>query len=192
MLYYLLSHYDPDFLDLFKVEADFEDDLDRDDESYSLYARMIATMARSADIRPLDKSAVARLIEHASRLASDQKKLTAHDRVLKDLLSESDHWADQAGSDRIEAVHVQQAIDEREYRASRIRERSLEQIQRGVVMIATEGSQVGQVNGLSVLQLGATRFGQPTRITATARPGKGQVADIEREAKLGGRFTARR
>ncbi|MGO1233673.1 MAG: Lon protease family protein, partial [Marinobacter sp.] len=186
MLYYLLSHYDPDFLDLFKVEADFEDDLDRDDESYSLYARMIATMARSADIRPLDKSAVARLIEHASRLASDQKKLTAHDRVLKDLLSESDHWADQAGSDRIEAVHVQQAIDEREYRASRIRERSLEQIQRGVVMIATEGSQVGQVNGLSVLQLGATRFGQPTRITATARPGKGQVADIEREAKLGG------
>ena len=70
MLYYLLSHYDPDFLDLFKVEADFEDDLDRDDESYSLYARMIATMARSADIRPLDKTAVARLIEHASRLAS--------------------------------------------------------------------------------------------------------------------------
>jgi len=186
MLYYLLSHYDPDFLDLFKVEADFEDDLDRDDQSYSLYARMIATMARSADLHPLDKTAVARLIEHASRLASDQKKLTAHDRVLKDLLSESDHWAAQAGVDRIEAVHVQQAIDEREYRASRIRERSLEQIQRGVVMIATEGSQVGQVNGLSVLQLGATRFGQPTRITATARPGKGQVADIEREAKLGG------
>jgi predicted ATP-dependent protease len=86
-------------------------------------------------------------------------------------------WAAQAGSDRIEAVHVRQAIDEREYRASRIRERSLEQIQRGVVMIATEGSQVGQVNGLFVLQLGATRFGQPTRITATARPGKGQFPD---------------
>ena len=81
---------------------------------------------------------------------------------------------------------MQQAIDEREYRASRIRERSLEQIRRGVVMIATEGEQVGQVNGLSVLQIGATRFGQPTRITATARPGKGQVVDIEREAKLGG------
>ena len=186
MLYYLLSHYDPDFLDLFKVEADFEDDLERDDNSYQLYARMLATMARAAGLRALDKTGVGRLIEHASRLASDQKKLTAHDRVLKDLLSESDHWAAQAGSGLIEAVHVQQAIDEREYRASRIRERSLEQIQRGVVMIATSGEQVGQVNGLSVLQLGATRFGQPTRITATARPGKGQVVDIEREAKLGG------
>ncbi|PPK50575.1 Lon protease family protein [Marinobacter persicus] len=186
MLYYLLSHYDPDFLDLFKVEADFEDDLDRDESSYALYARMLATMARSAGLRPLDKTGVGRLIEHASRLASDQKKLTAHDRVLKDLLSEADHWAGQAGSERIEAAHIQQAIDEREYRASRIRERSLEQIQRGVVMIATTGEHVGQVNGLSVLQIGATRFGQPTRITATARPGKGQVADIEREAKLGG------
>ncbi|TVT34889.1 Lon protease family protein [Marinobacter vinifirmus] len=186
MLYYLLSHYDPDFLDLFKVEADFEDDLDRDDQSYPLYARVIATMARSSGIRALDRAAVARVIEHASRLASDQKKLTAHDRVLKDLLSEADHWASQAGSARVEVVHVQQAIDEREYRASRIRERSLEQIRRGVMMIATEGEQAAQINGLSVLQIGATRFGQPTRITATARPGKGQVVDIEREAKLGG------
>jgi lon-related putative ATP-dependent protease len=185
-LYYLLAHYDPDFLDLFKVEADFEDDLDRDDDSYGLYARMIAAMARALKIRPLSRDSVARLIEHASRLASDQKKLSAHDRVLKDLLSESDHWAAQDGCDKIERAHIEQAIDEREYRASRVRERSLEQISRGVVMIATTGEQVGQVNGLSVLQLGATRFGQPTRITATARPGKGQVVDIEREAKLGG------
>jgi lon-related putative ATP-dependent protease len=186
MLYYLLSHYDPDFLDLFKVEADFEDDLERDDDGYKLYARMLATMARAGGLRPLTKTGVGRLIEHASRLASDQKKLTAHDRVLKDLLAEADHWAGRGGSEVIDAVHVQQAIDEREYRASRIRERSLEQIQCGVVMIATTGEQVGQVNGLSVLQLGATRFGQPTRITATAHPGKGQVVDIEREAKLGG------
>ncbi|KXO08420.1 Lon protease family protein [Marinobacter excellens] len=185
-LYYLLAHYDPDFLDLFKVEADFEDDLDRDGESYQLYARMLATMATSVKARPMDKPAVGRLIEHASRLAGDQKKLTAHDRVLKDLLSEANHWAARADSKHIGIGHIQQAIDEREFRASRIRERSLEQIYRGVVMIATDGEQAGQVNGLSVLQIGATRFGQPTRITATARPGKGQVVDIEREAKLGG------
>ncbi|MET4027873.1 lon-related putative ATP-dependent protease [Marinobacter sp. MBR-99] len=185
-LYYLLAHYDPDFLDLFKVEADFEDDLDRDGESYQLYARMLATMAKSVKARPMDKPAVGRLIEHASRLAGDQKKLTAHDRVLKDLLSEANHWAARADSKHIGIGHIQQAIDEREFRASRIRERSLEQIYRGVVMIATDGEQAGQVNGLSVLQIGATRFGQPTRITATARPGKGQVVDIEREAKLGG------
>ncbi|WP_144823122.1 Lon protease family protein [Marinobacter piscensis] len=186
MLYYLLSHYDPDFLDLFKVEADFEDELDRDEGSYALYARMIATMARASGLKVLDRAAVARVIEHASRLASDQKKLTAHDRVLKDLLAEADHWASQSEDDSIGIAHVQQAIDEREYRASRIRERSLEQVRRGIMMIATEGRQVGQVNGLSVLQVGANRFGQPTRITATARPGKGQVVDIEREAKLGG------
>ena len=154
MLYYLLSHYDPDFLDLFKVEADFEDDLDRNEECYELYARMIATMARGLKMRPLERSAVARLIEHASRLAADQRKLTAHDRVLREILSEADHCR--------------------------------EQISRGVVMIATTGEEVAQVNGLSVLRLGASMFGQPTRITATARPGKGQVVDIEREAKLGG------
>lgn len=186
MLYYLLAHYDPDFLDLFKVEADFADELDRDADSYTLYARMIATMARAAGLKVLDKAAVARVIEHASRLASDQKKLTAHDRVLKNLIVEADHWAGQAGAEHIGIEHIQQAIDEREYRASRIRERSLEQFRRGVVMVASQGEQVGQVNGLSVLQIGATRFGQPTRITATARPGKGQVVDIEREAKLGG------
>ncbi|MBW7469515.1 ATP-binding protein [Marinobacter sp. M216] len=186
LLYYLLSHYDPDFLDLFKVEADFEDDLDRDEECYTLYARMIATMTRHLKSRPLDRAAVARLIEHASRLASDQRKLTAHDRVLRDLLSEADHWADQGSSGVIGAGHIQQAIDEREYRASRIRQRSREQVGRGIVIIATSGEVVGQVNGLSVLSLGASMFGQPTRITATARPGKGQVVDIEREAKLGG------
>ncbi|GGY65873.1 Lon protease family protein [Marinobacter zhanjiangensis] len=186
MLYYLLSHYDPDFLDLFKVEADFEDDVDRDGESYQLYARMIATMARTVGARELDRSAVARLIEHASRLANDQQKLTAHDRVLKDLLSEADHWAGRASRERIEAADIQQAIDEREYRASRVRERSLEQIRRGMVMIDVQGEQTGQVNGLSVLRLGAMMFGQPSRITATARPGKGQVVDIEREVKLGG------
>src|SRR5690554_4464145 len=147
---------------------------------------MIATMARASKLRALDKSAVARVIEHASRLVSDQKKLTAHNRALNVLLAEADYWAAKAGENYIERKHVQQAIDEREYRASRIRERSLEQIRRGVMMIATEGEQAAQINGLSVLQIGATRFGQPTRITATARPGKGQVVDIEREAKLGG------
>ena len=185
-LYYLLSHYDPDFLDLFKVAADFADDLSRDDDNYLLYARMIATMSRQLKARPLDRGAVARLIEHASRLASDQRKLTAHDRVLGDLLSEASYWAGQEGVDIVSASHIQKAIDEREYRASRLRDLSHEQISRGLVMIDTEGEQVGQVNGLSVLRLGAFMFGQPSRITATARPGRGQVVDIEREAKLGG------
>ena len=184
LLYYLLSRYDPDFLELFKVEADFEDDLERSDDGYALYARMVGTMARRAGLRPLDRGGVARVIEHASRLANDQRKLTAHDRVLRDLLMEADHWADDA--DHIGAEHVTRAIGERIHRAERLRRRSLEQIRRGTVLIATDGEQIAQVNGLSVLQLGDFSFGRPSRITATARPGKGQVVDIEREAKLGG------
>ncbi len=186
LLYYLLSQYDPDFLELFKVQADFEDDLDRHEEGYLLYARMLATMAREAHLRPLDRAGVAHVIEHASRLAQDQRKLSAHDRALRDLLAEADHWARQADAAIIGAEHIDQAINESRYRAERIRERSLEQIRRGTVLIDTQGEALAQVNGLSVLQLGQLSFGRPTRITATARPGKGQVVDIEREAKLGG------
>ncbi len=186
LLYYLLSAFDPDFLELFKVEADFEDDLDRGDASHELYARMLATLARRAELRPLDRAAVARVIEHASRLAGDQYKLSAHDRTLRDLLLEADHWAGEAGTDVVGAGHVEQAIRERQERGARLQRRSLEQIRRGVVLIATRGAQIAQINGLSVLQLGDAIFGRPIRITATARSGKGQVVDIEREAKLGG------
>ena len=186
MLYYLLAHYDPDFLELFKVEVDLEDELERDDDSLMLYARMLATMAREAGLPPLDRTAVARLIEQASRLADDQLKLTASDRVLRDILMEAGHWASDEGSEVMSATHVQRAIDERLDRAGRLRRRSLEQIRRGTVLLATRGERTAQVNGLSVLQLGGFRFGRPSRITATARPGKGQVVDIERSVELGG------
>lgn len=186
LLYYLLSAFDPDFLELFKVEADFEDDLDRGATSHALYARMLATMARRAELRPLSRAAVARVIEHASRLSGDQRKLSAHDRTLRDLLLEADHWAGQADAEVVDAAQVEQAIRERQERGARLQRRSLEQIRRGVVLIATDGAQIAQVNGLSLLQLGDATFGRPIRITATARSGKGQVVDIEREAKLGG------
>ena len=186
MLYYLLAHYDPDFLELFKVEVDLEDELERDDDSLMLYARMLATMGREAGLPPLDRGAVGRLIEQASRLADDQLKLTASDRVLRDILVEAGHWAADEGSKLISATHVQRAIDERLDRAGRLRRRSLEQIRRGTMLLLTRGEQTAQINGLSVLQLGGIRFGRPSRITATARPGKGQVVDIERSVELGG------
>ena len=186
LLYYLLAHYDPDFLELFKVEVDFADDIERSDDSYMLYARMLGSLARQTDTPPLDRSAVARMIEHASRLADDQRKLTADDRVLRDVLTEAGYWAGEAKSKVVTAEHVQRAIDERNERAGRLRQASLEHIERGTVMISTSGEQVAQVNGLSVIQLGDFRFGRPSRITATARPGHGQVIDIEREVKLGG------
>lgn len=186
LLYYLLAHYDPDFLELFKVEADFADDIDRNDDNHMLYARLLASLAKRADTPPLDRSAVARMIEHASRLADDQRKLSADDRVLRDVLTEAGYWAGEANSGIITAEHVQRAIDERNARAGRLQQASLEQIGRGTVMVSTGGEAVAQVNGLSVIQLGDFRFGRPARITATARPGKGQVVDIEREVELGG------
>ena len=187
-VYYLLSEHDPDFLDLFKVQADLEDTLERNAANQPLYARMIATLAREAGLRPLDRSGVAAMIEHSSRLADDQSKLTARHRALNDLLQEADHWADRERSTLISRRHVDKAIEQQLWRASRIHERSHEAITRGVVGVEIEGRRVGQINGLSVLSLGDYAFGQPTRITATARPGSGQVVDIEREARLGGRI----
>ncbi|RFF28481.1 MULTISPECIES: Lon protease family protein [unclassified Wenzhouxiangella] len=186
LLYYLLAHYDPDFLELFKVEADFADDIERSEDNHMLYARMLASLAKRTETSPLDRSAVARMIEHASRLADDQRKLTADDRVLRDVLMEAGYWADEAKSQVVTSEHVQRAIDERNVRAGRLRQASLEQIGRGTVMVSTSGETVAQINGLSVIQLGDFRFGRPSRITATARPGHGQVVDIEREVELGG------
>ena len=186
-LYYLLAAHDPEFTDLFKVEADLEDDLPWDAEVRELYARMIATIVTREALRPLDCTAVARLIEHASRMAADSERLSAKARELADLTAEASHYAEQAHAGCVDVDHIEKALEAQEYRASRVRERSCDMVRRGIQVIVTEGLRVGSVNGLSILQLGDYAFGQPTRITATARPGRGQVVDIEREAKLGGR-----
>ncbi|PMR72937.1 Lon protease family protein [Billgrantia endophytica] len=188
LFYYLLCEHDPDFLELFKVQADLEDELVRNDGNQPLFARMVATLARESALRPLDRSGVAAVIERASRLADDQSKLTARHRDLSDLLQEADHWADREAAKVISRSHVEKAVTQQLWRASRLRERSHEMITRGTMAIQTEGFRIAQVNGLSVLSLGSYAFGQPSRITATARPGPGQVVDIEREARLGGRI----
>ncbi|MFA9460688.1 Lon protease family protein [Thiohalorhabdus sp. Cl-TMA] len=185
-LYYLLSAYDPDFRELFKVQADFEEDFGRNRENNDLYAQLIATLARREDLRALDRTGVARVIEHGSRLVEDRERLSLHAGDLADLLREANFWAQEAGQDLIRAEDVQTAIDKQVYRSDRVRERLQRSIQRDVLMIDTEGAAVGQINGLAVLQLGDFSFGRPNRITATARLGDGQVVDIEREAELGG------
>jgi lon-related putative ATP-dependent protease len=186
ILYYLLSLYDPEFQDLFKVAADFDDDVTRSDEALPEYARYLATLARYDKLRPLTKGAVCRVIEYSSRLAGDAEKLSTHLRSISDLLKESDYWAESNSHDSILVSDVQQAIDHKIYRLDRVRERLYEHFQRGTVLIDTGGKVSGQVNGLSVLQLGDFAFGQPSRITATTRMGEGKVVDIERETELGG------
>lgn len=186
LLYYLLSAYDPDFSELFKVAADFAERMSRDTDNQLLYARLIASIIRKNNLRPFDRTAVARVIEHGARMAGDAEKLSTEVRSVSNLLREADYWAGQAGQDTVEAVHVQKAIDAQIYRSDRLREQAQEQIQRGTILIDTDGAKAGQVNGLSVIQLGNFAFGRPSRITARIRLGKGEVVDIEREVELSG------
>jgi lon-related putative ATP-dependent protease len=185
-LYYLLSQMEPDFHELFKVQADFDEIMPRTNENQDLYARVIATLVRREQLRPFDRGAVARVIEHSSRLVGDAEKLSIQIREITDLLSEADYWASQNGNQAVSAGDVQRAIDARVYRSDRLRERFQESILRETVLIETQGSRVGQVNGLSVIQLGDFTFGSPSRITARVRMGKGDVINIEREVNMSG------
>lgn len=186
LLYYLLKQYDTEFDLLFKVAVDFSEDMERDDASMELYARMIATMQKQNKLLALDKKAVERVIEHSSRMAQDSEKVSLHMGHLADLLKESDYWAREAGRTTVTREDVQKVIDTRLYRMDQIRERLQEAILRGTYLVSTSGEQVAQVNGLSVIQLDDYAFGRPARITATARLGSGKVIDIEREVELGG------
>jgi lon-related putative ATP-dependent protease len=186
LLYYLLCEYDPEFQGLFKVAADFDDECERTPEGEARYARLLATLARRSDLRPLDRTAVARAVEHGSRLAGDSGKLSTRVARLSDLLREADYQAGRRAAEVVTDADVQAAVDAQVRRAGRIQERVLEMIRDGTVRIDTRGAAVGQVNGLSVIQLGGFLFGRPARITASVRLGPGQVVDIEREVALGG------
>jgi len=186
LLYYLLSQYDPDFSELFKVAADFEDRMDRTPESGLLYARLIGTLAKKENLLPLDRSAVARVMEQSARQAGDSEKLSTHSRALLDLLREADYWARSSDRPAVSAADVTRAIEAQIRRSDRVRERLQEEVVRGIIRIETEQEKVGQVNGLSVIQLGQFAFGHPSRITARVRLGRGEVVDIEREVELGG------
>ncbi len=185
-IYFLLKAYDPEFSELFKVAADFSRTTRRDPENTEHFARLVAAIQRSCNALPLNKSSVCRIIEEASRSASDKEKLLLHIDQVRDLLSEASYWADKAKRKVVRQEDVEKAIEKRDFRQDRYRELMQEQILRGIKLIDTEGSSTAQVNALSVLQAGGYRFGQASRITATARLGRSGVVDIEREAKLGG------
>jgi lon-related putative ATP-dependent protease len=186
LVYYLLAEHDPDFLELFKVQVDFEEDVPRAPGTEQQYAHLLGTIAAREQMRPLEPDAVAAMVDQASRLAGDSERLSAHMRRLTDLLREADHVAATAGRTTIVAPDIATAVDAGRRRASRMHERSLEQIGRGTMIVATSGEVVGVANGLSVISLGEVAFGRPSRITATVRLGEGEVVDIEREVNLGG------
>ena len=186
LIYYLLNAYDPEFISLFKVQADFETDMKRSKESQELYAILIARLAKDKNLLPLHRTAVARLIEQATREAGDREKLSLRIRDFADLMQEADYMAKKENKTTIVDSDVEKAITASKRRGGRIKDRLFEAMEHNIHYIETQGAKVGQINGLSVLMLGRDSFGCPTRITALTRPGKGKIIDIEREVELGG------
>ncbi|NMG03246.1 Lon protease family protein [Azoarcus taiwanensis] len=184
--YYLLKALDPEFDELFKVAADFEDELERTPDNQRLFARMVASLVREKRLLPFSRDAVGRLIEFSVREAGDIERLSLRTRSTVDLMSEAAHCARQRGADAVCRDDVKAAIDARIRRADRLRETMKDAVLTETIQIDTEGTVCGQVNGLAVVDLGDFRFARPVRISATARPGNGDVIDIERKAELGG------
>ena len=185
-LYYLLSAYDREFGDLFKVAADLDDEIERSTDNVAAYAQLIGDRIRQRDLLPFDNAAIGRVIEQRARHAEDSERLSMHMRSLDDLLIQADYWARQRQAGEVALEDVAEAMSRREERQNRLQKKVIDAIKRETLLIDTSGECVGQVNGLSVTDLGEYRFGHPVRITATTRVGKGDVVDIEREVKLGG------
>ena len=182
----LLQEYDSEFAELFRVTADFENEMMRTDDSQLLYAKFIASLVEEKKLLHCSNKAVARIIEHSARMAEHQDRLSLHAADIANLLRESDFWARQAGAKLIGNNHVDQALESAEYRGSRIRDQFYDSIRDGTTLVTTTGTCVGQVNALSVLSTGGYEFGLSNRITATCYYGDGAVMDIERDVKLGG------
>ncbi len=184
-LYYLLYSLDRDFKELFKVKADFTT-MDWNEENVKKYACFMCTVCNKENLRHLDPSGIAAIIEYSARLAADQRKLSTRFAEIADIIREASFYAAEEGAEHISKRHVDRALEERVYRSNLIQEKIEEMIARGVLLIDTDGEKVGQVNGLAVLSLGDYGFGKPNRVTASVAVGRDGIIDIEREAKMGG------
>jgi lon-related putative ATP-dependent protease len=179
---------DPEFAELFRVRADFDSSMARTAENEDALVAFVARNCQEEGLRPFDRTGVARVIEHASRLAEDQRRLALQFSALSDLVREASYWAGAAGSATVTGEHVRQAVAQQIYRASLVEDRLDELVQRGVLLVDVTGAQVGQVNGLAVESTGDHSFGRPSRITAVVGVGREGVIDVEREVELGGKL----
>lgn len=185
-IYQALYNYDDQFKKLFKVKAHLDDQVNRNDLEINKYLQFAAKVVEQKGIRPVNKHGLARLLEYGVELAGRQKKLTLKMAHIKDILREADYWATETGNGEIGCEQVDKAISHRKFRSSLIEDKMQEHIQDGYVNINTDGEIVGQINGLSVFDLGDYSFGKPSRITASISMGRGGVVAIDRESKLSG------
>jgi len=185
-IYYRLYELDPDFHDLFKVKADFDRVMDRNDENMKSFSSFVCNVCNEENLKHLDKDAIAKIVEYSSRLAEDQNKLSTEFGDVADVIREASFYASRQNAPVVTVEHVKEAIEEKFNRSNMIQEKIREMIKQGLIMIDVEGEKVGQVNGLSVMEMGDVMFGRPSKITASTGLGTQGLIDIEREAKLGG------
>jgi len=185
-IYYLLFYLEPDYRKFFKVKADFDSRINRSPEIMQDYALFVATHCRKEGLLPFDAGGVAALLEHASRLVEDQERLSSQFMELSDLIREASYWASRDGAQLVDRAWVKKAVQEKTYRSNRIEERMQEYLVDGTILCDTQGSVVGQINGLSVMTLGDYTFGRPSRLTTRVSLGRAGMVNIEREVKLSG------
>jgi lon-related putative ATP-dependent protease len=185
-IYYMLYQLDQEFKKIFKVKAEFDTTMDRDADNVQQYAKFMCTLCNKEGLRHLDSTGIAAVVEYSSRLAADREKLSTQFAEVSDIIREANYYAQKDGEDVISEGHVSQAVEAKVYRSNLIEEKLEEMIERGTILVDTDGVKAGQVNGLAVMGIGDYLFGKPSRITASVGVGKDGIIDIERRSEMGG------
>jgi ATP-dependent Lon protease len=185
-LYHMLYTVDEEFREIFKVHADFRHVMELDAQHLLAYGQWVAQVCRQENLPHFDRSGVERLVEFGARQAGDRQKIAAASVEITDLVREAAYWARKDNGQIVSAPHVQKALDERAFRSNRIEEELRDLITQGTILVDIDGRKVGQVNGLSVLQVGEHSFGRPARVTASVAMGQAGIVNIERESRLSG------
>lgn len=184
--YEMLREYEDDFDKYFKILADFDYEMNRNEENTKQFAKFIKSYTAKEKMMAFDVYAVAKIVEYASRLVESQDKLSTRFNSISEILCEAETWATMAGDTMVTAEHIKKTIYEKEQRLKMYEEKLGEMLEEKVIMIDTVGSKVGQINGLAVLDMGSYAFGNPSRITATTYIGKSGIINIEKEAQMSG------
>ncbi|MCX7843649.1 MAG: AAA family ATPase [Clostridia bacterium] len=185
-IYQLLYEYDEDFSKLFKIKADFDEEMDRNEENIMKLAQFVSSFCRRENALHFDSTAVAKVVEYSSRLTEDQNKLTTRFNDIVEILCESCAWAAIDEDMLVRDRHVMRAVKEKIYRSNKYDKKLLELLENGTIMVDTSGEVVGQINGLTILDMGDYSFGKPSRITATTYIGESGIVNIEREVEMSG------
>ncbi len=184
-IYYLLQELDSEFNEIFRILADFDNHIDRTPETMQQFAALMMKLARDSGAKSLTQNAIECVIEHSSRLAENQHRLSARINDSLEIIGEAEFLRSATDSEIIDRQHIEQALAAREERNGRISVNILEEMMDNTILIDTDGEAIGKINGLTVLEVGDSSFGAPARITTTVYPGSRGIVDIEREAELG-------